>query len=352
MIKEEVKAVKIFGNNIKTNADIFKDNDQVLYQIKQAQEAGIMPNALNAPLFVLWELTAKCPQNCIYCYNESPRRVDELCSKRIFEIADEILKMKVFNICITGGEPTMNKYYFELVRYLAMGGIQVGTVLSGANINEERAKMLATYLSVVQVSLDGSCAEIHDKLRNRKGSFDDAVNTIKLFVGLRMDVSISFAITKYNADDLENVYYLCKQLGVSSIRLQKLAVSGKVKGQEESVCATEEQYQHIFEVIEKYKGDGYIDYADPTVHINVGMETEIATLARITAEGDVCISPYFSAVFGNLKEESFRDCWNRMKKGWKNLKIRELIGTHVICEDECIYDRMPNKIYIGGEENE
>lgn len=348
-LKSKDNMINIFTEDAEPFSDIMDQNNNALKSLHAAKDLGFLPTALASPLYVLWEITSRCPQNCIYCYNNSPRKVNELSSRRLFTLADELISARVFSVCVSGGEPTARPEYIDLIKYLATGQVSVNTILSGANINKENARIIAKYVSNIQVSLDGSCSEIHDAVRARKGSFDDAVNAIRLLTAHGATVSVSFAITQKNYHDFPKVHELCTQLGVKSLRTQKLTVSGKVKGSEDNICVSEEEYQQILEYIRKRdRSMCMIEYADQTQHISSGRDVGMATMARITSEGNLAITPYLDVYFGNLAEESFATCWNRMKNGWINPILTDILDNVTEFKNQVLYDRLNEYVYVQG----
>lgn len=307
------------------------------------------PEGFAAPLTIMWELTSKCKNRCIYCYNESaPNRHERLSDRILFTLANELMDMKPFHVCLTGGEPTENPRYLDLMTILASSGIRVSTVLSGANLTPLYFNIISKCVSTLQISLDGSRAEIHDAVRGRKGSFDEAVNAIKEFVVRGIDVRVSFASTGLNIDDFENTYRLCKELGVTSLRTQRLAQSGRAKREKGfSHLPTEEQLQKLETFLyqnTKVKKP-MIEYAEPYIHITEGLEVGITTMARITSCGDVGISPYIEAYFGNVNEEPLKVIWDRMKKGWHNPQMKK-IACKMAENLDTLESPLHDKIYI------
>ena len=330
------------------DCDIEQQTNDTFEQFALAQAQGLAPKQLKAPLFGMWEITSKCPQNCIYCYNSSPRKVSELSGRQLFDVADQILEARLFSICVTGGEPTARKEYDDLVRYLCVGGINVATATSGANMTKQRAKKLSRYLSTVQISLDGSTAEIHDGVRRRNGSFEDAVNAIRWFVEEGVKVKVSFAASAKNVDDIQKTYELCEQLGVSELRTQKLAISGKVKGHEREIAPTEEQYRRYFEFINNHeKCRCKLAYGDPSVHITKGVKLNMVMLSRITSEGYVGITPYADIYLGNVKNTRLKDIFANLSGAWNNPQIREAIEQGLLStDDETVRDNLKEMISI------
>lgn len=339
------KFINVFGN---TNADIstVTEGDNFI----QFANANLVPKGgFSAPLYVMWELTSGCPNKCIYCYNDSHnRRTQELSSKKKMEIANQLIEAGIFQVCLTGGEPLACPEYLDLLRYFRTNGVLVGSIFSGGCMTPAKINQICEYVSMIQVSLDGSTSEIHDRVCGREGSFDEAVTTIKAFVAKGKQVKVSFATTKYNIDDLENTYKLCESLGVSSFRTQKLSISGRVKGHEESIYATEKQIRRFETFIYNQRGKGIpIEFRSPAEHVQFGVKNGYAIVARINSEGLVGISPYIDAYFGDLKKESLKEIWDRMKMGWHNPEMLELAKKMDERGNGTLIDTLEERLMIG-----
>lgn len=339
----------IFGENkIKSRTDFnhFTGEDYV----NEILNAHLAPmEGLCAPLSIMWELTSKCKNRCLYCYNESsPDRCDQLSPRRLFTLANEMIEMKPFHICLTGGEPTENPYYLDLMTLLTSYGMKVSTILSGANLNSKIISTVARCVDTLQISLDGSTAEIHDKVRGRKGSFDEVMYAVKTFVARGVEVRVSFASTSLNIDDFENTYYLCKELGVTSLRTQRLARVGRAAGEGGfDYYPDDKQINRLesFLLANAKNKNPMVEYAEPYLHLTTGIDVGMTTLARITSSGDVGLSPYLEAYFGNVNDEPLQNIWNRMKKGWHNPQMLE-IAKKVAVDVEHMTSPLHEKVYI------
>ena len=91
-----------------------------------------------------------------------------------------------------------------------------------------------------------------------------------------------------------------------------------------------------------------IEYADQTQHISSGRDVGMATMARITSEGNLAITPYLDVYFGNLAEESFATCWNRMKNGWTNPILTDILDNVTEFKNQVLYDRLNEYVYVQG----
>lgn len=340
--------------------DVFTEDIAAKFELDEMDNfekfanAGLVPpDGFNAPLYVMWELTSACPNRCVYCYNDSHyKREMELSGKQKFQIADQIIDAGVFQICLTGGEPRACPEYLDLIRYLRTNGVDVGTILSGALLTKKDIQEISEFLVMVQISLDGSNAAIHDKVRDREGSFKEAIFAIEEFIKRGVIVKVSFATTRYNIHDFKNVYELCSKLGVSSVRTQPLAITGRAKQNEKDIYPTREQYKELEEFIrskaQNPKGNIPIEYRNPYEHVKFGLKNGYAFVAKITSQGLVGISPYVNVYFGDLKKESLIDIWKRMNKGWHIPKMMEISRILISRGDGILYDPTEETIFLGG----
>jgi len=312
------------------NLSKFADDSERSEKVIQWLKKGGYPEYLTAPTYLLWDITYKCNLRCVYCLNACPRFVNELSNEALFDIADQIARMKVFSVCLSGGEPFLRwKTYIELACYLAEDGVRVGTVTNGWYVTEKHAKELAKYIHEVQISIDGSRQEVHDKVRGVPGSFKRAVRAAKLFKKVGMDVDVGTSLTRFNIEDFPNIVALSKELGVKSLRTQRLHISGRAFLND--VKPTKEQYRRLEKFIENYRrnkskmGNLPIMYIDPTIDIKVRARIGFTTGIGITADGFLTVCPLLPFEMGNLREQTLDEAWRAgLRVAWKHPKLRKI----------------------------
>ncbi len=305
------------------------DYEDFFTYIDELNQHNLLPKYFTAPVFILWEITSKCPLNCLYCYNNSPKKVDELTTEQLLQIAEEIGKLKVFAVCLSGGEPSARPDFFTIAERLLDLKIPTSTITNGWNIDSDKAKNYAKYFQSVQVSLDGPNAEIHDKVRRREGSFDRAVRAIKLFKESGIDrISVSFAATVHNIDSFPSVVELCQDLGVSSLRTQPLVIIGRA-GINHQEVPTKEQFEKLREYIRNTKKEGQkgcleLEWGDPVSHIRTGLRLGFSLSMRITAEGFLSLTPYAPYIMGHVLKGGIQQGWEKgLRTGWLHPRVKE-----------------------------
>lgn len=115
------------------------------------------------------------------------------------------------NVCLTGGEVFTRPDLFELIdgvtanhmRYqlLSNGTLITERVLAQFEIGKRRQR-----LDSIQISIDGSCAEVHDL--SRPHSFNSAIRGLRYLMAAKYPVTVRVTVNRYNVDDLENIAHV------------------------------------------------------------------------------------------------------------------------------------------------
>lgn len=133
-------------------------------------------------LKITWAFTDKCNLRCKHCANSSGemKRGKELEKEELISIANKICELHPKSICLTGGEPLYNPYFWEIVDNIKgqfQGNLKLMT--NGTLINEENASRLAEQFFSIDISLDGANEESCAKIRGSH-VFEKVVQGIKL----------------------------------------------------------------------------------------------------------------------------------------------------------------------------
>ena len=155
-------------------------------------------------------LTGKCNLHCDYCFyaNEMHNRPD-LPKEAWLAFFMELGGLGVRNLTLSGGEVFVRPDLFELIDALIENRMRYsvltnGTLISEKTIAQLEAKKRRIRMNSIQVSIDGSCAEVHDKSRGA-GSFARAIKALRLLKEAGFPATSRVTVNRYNVDDLVNV---------------------------------------------------------------------------------------------------------------------------------------------------
>jgi SynChlorMet cassette radical SAM/SPASM protein ScmE len=138
--------------------------------------------------------------------------LSDLTTEQWLAFFEELGRLAVQRVTLTGGEVFTHPDFFELVDGVIANRMRYSILTNGTLIDE---KVLAQFevgkrrlrMDSIQVSIDGSRAEIHDLSRPKK-SFKRALRGVRLLKEAGFPVTVRVTINKHNLHDLENIAHL------------------------------------------------------------------------------------------------------------------------------------------------
>lgn len=209
------------------------------------QNDRTVPRHLKAPESVDISITGGCNLSCRYCFYADPMaRLKDLSTddwKRVFR---ELGNARVMRVTITGGEPFYRPDFFELVDSVVENRMRYSILTNGTLIDERTIEAFSIgkrrlRLESIQVSIDGSCAEVHNK--SRPGSFDRAVKALRLLLKSGFPVTVRATISRHNMHDLEAMSeFLLEDIGLPSMTNNEASPIGTG-----CICSEEIALDHV-----------------------------------------------------------------------------------------------------------
>jgi SynChlorMet cassette radical SAM/SPASM protein ScmE len=218
---------------------------------------------MSVPRHVDIAITGKCNLTCQYCFyaDEMVARTN-LPTERWLSFFDELGRLGVMTVCLTGGEVFTRPDLFELIDGVIANRMRYQLLTNGTLITERTLKNFEvgkrrSRLDSIQVSIDGSTAEIHD--RSRPNSFNRAVRGLKLLLQAGFPVTVRVTINRFNVDNLEEVaHLLLDEIGLHGFSTNEAFPCGATNRIEHGVTLDLEQkhkaMQVLSELSEQYKG--------------------------------------------------------------------------------------------------
>lgn len=185
---------------------------------------------LSAPVTVQWELTPFCNERCVHCYNywRGPKSNEKLViSPETLTTYDrasqEIVKNKVFQVTVTGGEPlSVLKQAYPYIERLTENGVGISFNTNLTILTKERARLLKNLgVRSILTSLISSDPELNDELTNRPNTHHDVSRGIRLALAEGFWVAVNMVVTKRNLFDIFSTAEYVKSLGVTAFSATK-----------------------------------------------------------------------------------------------------------------------------------
>lgn len=165
-------------------------------------------------------LTGRCNLRCAYCFyaNEMQVRPD-LPAEEWLTFFNELGRLGLRSATLSGGEVFARPDLWTLVDGLIANRLRFCFLSNGTLIDEKAiARLLEPArrirLDTIQISIDGSCAEVHDASRGA-GSFAKATRAVRLLREARIPCTCRATLNRHNINDLEALArFLLEDLGL------------------------------------------------------------------------------------------------------------------------------------------
>jgi SynChlorMet cassette radical SAM/SPASM protein ScmE len=208
-------------------------------------------------------VTGRCNLSCQYCYYaDFMQKRGDLPTERWLAFFEELGQLCVRRVTITGGEPFLRPDLFRLIDGIIENRMRYRILTNGTLITDEiisafREGKRRKRLDFIQVSIDGSCAEIHDLSRPR--SFDRALHGLRLLKNAGFPVTVRVTLNPHNIRDIENIArLLIDDVGIDNFMVNETDESGAACNNPISVVLSDEDRLYARKIfsslIRKYEG--------------------------------------------------------------------------------------------------
>jgi len=295
---------------------------------------------------VMFELTYRCSEKCLHCYNPgATRNDDERCTRNQLvemnideyrRIIDEMCDAGMVSATITGGDPFSHKDVWDILDYLYQKDVAVSILTNGLSLNSQIERIAALFPRDISLSIYSGDAKEHDYITRVEGSWERTVNIIAALRRQAIPVRINCVIMRPCIKSVLGVKALAKKYNCAV--LFDVGVTDSIDG---DVCATN-NLRLTPEELEIILMDD--DVAAKTEE-NELYTTPIPTNGTpcLAGVGNFCVTPdgwvipcvAFRLKLGNLKNQSFISIVreNLSLQNWYNSKPTdyEECWTHEYC---------------------
>lgn len=177
--------------------------------------------AIAPPLWLLAELTYRCPLHCAFCYNplDYARNRNELSTAQWIDVMQQARKMGAAQLGFSGGEPLLRDDLEELVAEARRLGYYSNLLTSGVGLTEARiARMKELGLDHIQLSFQDSTREMNDFLSSTK-TFDLKSRVARLIKQYDYPMVLNVVLHRYNLEHVGRIIEMAVEMGVEYLEL-------------------------------------------------------------------------------------------------------------------------------------
>ena len=210
---------------------------------------------ITPPLWLLAELTYRCPLHCMFCYNplNYAENKKELSTESWIDVMRQARKLGAAQLGFSGGEPLLRDDLEELIAEAHQLGYYTNLITSGVGLTEARiAKMKQLGLDHIQLSFQDSTKEMNDFLSSTK-TFDLKARVAKLIKQYDYPMVLNVVLHRYNLDHVAQIIELAMAMGVEYLELANTQYYGWGLLNRAQLMPTREQVVRAEAVVNEYR---------------------------------------------------------------------------------------------------
>ena len=222
------------------------------------------------PIAMLAELTHRCPLSCPYCSNplEMAAKEAELDTETWADVFRQAAEMGVLQLHLSGGEPASRRDLEELTRAAHAAGLYTNLITSAIGLTPRRLDALeAAGLDHIQLSLQGTNAQLADKIGGYRGGFDRKMQAAEEIAKRGIPLTLNAVMHRQNLDDLDRTIDMAVELGARRLEVACVQFHGWATKNIAALLPTREQTEaakdKVAEASKRLRGVLAFDFVPP-----------------------------------------------------------------------------------------
>jgi len=219
------------------------------------EKAGSVPSKPGNPLWLLAEVTYKCPLHCVFCYNpvDYTRYGEELSTEDWLRVLRQGRELGATQLGFSGGEPLVRDDLEVMVSEARKLGYYSNLITSGVGLNEKRiAAFKEGGLDHIQLSFQDSTREMNDFLSSTK-TFELKQKVAKLIKKYDYPMVLNCVLHRHNIDHVQQILEMAEAMDAEYVELANTQYYGWAYVNRDQLLPTREQLKRAEEVTNKFR---------------------------------------------------------------------------------------------------
>jgi pyrroloquinoline quinone biosynthesis protein E len=207
------------------------------------------------PLWLLAELTYRCPLHCAFCYNplDFAQLTDELDTTTWLDVIGQARELGAAQIGFSGGEPLLRDDLETLVSHARRLGFYTNLITSGVGLNETRIDALKQAgLDHIQLSFQDSSREMNDFLSSTR-TFELKRRVAKLIKANGYPMVLNCVLHRYNLPHVAEIIEMAVEMGAEYLELANTQYYGWALLNRAQLMPTHEQLVEAEATVNRYR---------------------------------------------------------------------------------------------------
>jgi pyrroloquinoline quinone biosynthesis protein E len=207
------------------------------------------------PLWLLLELTYRCPLHCVFCYNPTDfaRNEAELSTEEWLRVLREARALGSVQLGLSGGEPLARDDVEIIVAEAHKLGFYINLITSGVGLNETRIKALKEAgLDHIQLSFQDSTRQMNDFLSSTR-TFDLKSKVAALIRQYDYPMVLNVVLHRMNIDHVDEILAMAEAMGAQYVELANTQYYGWAFLNREKLMPSREQLQRAEQAVQRFR---------------------------------------------------------------------------------------------------
>ncbi|MBN1240487.1 MAG: pyrroloquinoline quinone biosynthesis protein PqqE [Gammaproteobacteria bacterium] len=207
------------------------------------------------PLWLLLELTYRCPLHCAFCYNPTnlAETGAELATEDWLRVLREARELGAVQLGLSGGEPLARDDLEEIVAEAHGLGYYINLITSGVGMTEQRiAALKQAGLDHIQLSFQDSTREVNDFLSSTR-TFELKSRVAAMIKRHDYPMVLNVVLHRLNIDHVEQILDMADRLGAEYLELANTQYYGWAWKNRESLLPSREQVRRAEEATARFR---------------------------------------------------------------------------------------------------
>ncbi|MEK1942746.1 MAG: radical SAM protein, partial [Pseudomonas sp.] len=208
------------------------------------------------PLWLLAELTYRCPLQCPYCSNplDFAKQGKELTTAQWIEVFRQSREMGAAQLGFSGGEPLVRQDLAELIKAARDMGYYTNLITSGIGLTEKRiAEFSEAGLDHIQISFQAADEEVNNMLAGSKKAFAQKLAMARAVKAHGYPMVLNFVTHRHNIDSIERIIDLCLELEADFVELATCQFYGWAELNRAGLLPTKAQLANAERITNDYR---------------------------------------------------------------------------------------------------
>jgi PqqA peptide cyclase len=212
-------------------------------------------HSVGPPLWLLLELTYRCPLHCVFCYNptEFAATGAELPTGEWLRVLREARALGAVQLGLSGGEPLLREDLETIVAEAHGLGFYINLITSGIGMSEQRiAALKEAGLDHIQLSFQDSTRELNDFLSSTR-TFELKARVASLIRKYDYPMVLNVVLHRLNIDHVGEILAMAERMGAQYVELANTQYYGWAWLNRAHLLPSRAQLEHAEEVTRRVR---------------------------------------------------------------------------------------------------